>query len=195
MSVCGLLADRGGLYCHPVERGSGSGGTGTAAVATPCRPGPAGPTRGGDMVDGWPEQRCARKVVLWSRHGWDTVDRLLGSERLPEGLFVSATTRIGVERSASLESASRTATTAHVHRRASSDADSGKEPTSTWSPCGTTSLAPRISRHQPCFSATSTSRSRHTPAPGLPRPSTGNGSASSRPVPPDRQRSRRGRPG
>lgn len=42
---------------------------------------------------GGPARRGARKVVLWSRHGWHTVDAL-GSERLPEGRFVSATTRI-----------------------------------------------------------------------------------------------------
>ena len=42
---------------------------------------------------GGPEARGARKVVLWSRHGWEAIDRL-GSPRLPEGRFVSATTRI-----------------------------------------------------------------------------------------------------
>ena len=37
------------------------------------------------------EDRGARKVVLWSRFGWTGVDRT-GSESLPEGRFVRATT-------------------------------------------------------------------------------------------------------
>ena len=37
------------------------------------------------------EDRGARKVVLWSRFGWTDVDRT-GSESLPEGRFVRATT-------------------------------------------------------------------------------------------------------
>ncbi len=42
----------------------------------------------------WPgghEERGARKVALWSRSGWTDVDRM-GSESLPEGRFVCATT-------------------------------------------------------------------------------------------------------
>ena len=54
-----------------------------------------GQTVASDM-SGWggPEARGARKVVLWSRHGWAAVD-CVGSQRLPEGRFVQATTRIG----------------------------------------------------------------------------------------------------
>lgn len=40
---------------------------------------------------GWPESKGARKVLLWSRDTWENVDTL-GSERLPEGRYVSATT-------------------------------------------------------------------------------------------------------
>ena len=39
------------------------------------------------------ENRGARKVVLWSRFGWRDVDKL-GSPRLPEGRFISATTGV-----------------------------------------------------------------------------------------------------
>ena len=39
------------------------------------------------------EARGARKVVLWSRFGWTDVDRR-GSENLPEGRFVRATTTV-----------------------------------------------------------------------------------------------------
>ena len=39
------------------------------------------------------EARGARKVVLWSRFGWTDVDRG-GSENLPEGRFVRATTTL-----------------------------------------------------------------------------------------------------
>ena len=39
------------------------------------------------------ENRGARKVALWSRHGWRSVDTL-GSPRLPEGRFVRAETDI-----------------------------------------------------------------------------------------------------
>ena len=39
------------------------------------------------------EARGARKVVLWSRFGWTDVDRR-GSENLPEGRFVRATTTL-----------------------------------------------------------------------------------------------------
>ena len=52
---------------------------------------------GGDTVtsdlSGWKkhENRGARKVVLWSRFGWTDVDRR-GSQRLPDGRFVRATT-------------------------------------------------------------------------------------------------------
>ena len=37
------------------------------------------------------ENRGARKVILWSRFGWTNIDTL-GSDRLPEGRFVGATT-------------------------------------------------------------------------------------------------------
>ena len=40
---------------------------------------------------GWPEDRGARKVLLWSRNGWTDVDRV-GSPHLPPGRFVSAST-------------------------------------------------------------------------------------------------------
>ena len=40
---------------------------------------------------GTKENRGARKVVLWSRFGWTNIDTL-GSDRLPEGRFVGATT-------------------------------------------------------------------------------------------------------
>ncbi len=55
---------------------------------------------GGYMItshlSGWGkyEKRGARKVALWSQFGWRHVDSL-GSERLPEGRFVSGTTRAG----------------------------------------------------------------------------------------------------
>lgn len=45
-------------------------------------------------LSGWPgrhEERGARKVVLWSRSGWTDVDGR-GSQQLPEGRFVCATT-------------------------------------------------------------------------------------------------------
>ena len=53
---------------------------------------------GGETVtsnlSGWKhEARGARKVVLWSRFGWIDVDKK-GSEDLPEGRFVGATTTI-----------------------------------------------------------------------------------------------------
>ncbi len=38
------------------------------------------------------ERGGARKVVLWSRTGWSDVDRI-GSPNLPEGRFISATTK------------------------------------------------------------------------------------------------------
>lgn len=38
------------------------------------------------------EKRGGRKVVLWSRFGWTKIDTL-GSVKLPEGRFVSATTK------------------------------------------------------------------------------------------------------
>ena len=40
---------------------------------------------------GWPEDRGARKVLLWSRNGWTDVDQV-GSPYLPAGRFVSAAT-------------------------------------------------------------------------------------------------------
>ncbi len=42
-------------------------------------------------LSGWgtPEQKGARKVVLWSRYPWDALD-VTGSDQLPPGRFVSA---------------------------------------------------------------------------------------------------------
>lgn len=46
---------------------------------------------------GWPEDKGARKVVLWSRFGWQDVDTL-GSPNMPPGRFIKATTASGYER-------------------------------------------------------------------------------------------------
>ncbi len=45
---------------------------------------------------GWPEERGARKVVLWSRFGWSNVDAL-GSPNMPPGRFIKANTVVGYE--------------------------------------------------------------------------------------------------
>ena len=42
---------------------------------------------------GWPEDRGARKVLLWSHSGWTDIDRV-GSPHLPPGRFVSASTGV-----------------------------------------------------------------------------------------------------
>ena len=42
---------------------------------------------------GWQAASGPRKVVLWGRSGWNNVDDY-GSEKLPKGRFVSATTKI-----------------------------------------------------------------------------------------------------
>ena len=48
---------------------------------------------------GWgrPEDKGARKVVLWSRFGWEDVDTL-GSSKMPPGRFIKGTTVVGYER-------------------------------------------------------------------------------------------------
>ena len=45
---------------------------------------------------GWPEERGARKVVLWSRFGWSNIDTR-GAPNMPPGRFIKATTVVGYE--------------------------------------------------------------------------------------------------
>jgi endonuclease/exonuclease/phosphatase family metal-dependent hydrolase len=46
-----------------------------------------------ELSDWKPEDKGARKVILWSRWGWTQTDTI-GSPRLPEGRFIAATTQM-----------------------------------------------------------------------------------------------------
>ena len=90
------------------------------------------------------ENRGARKVILWSRHGWHDIDSI-GSERLPEGRFVRACTVVNDQEwddCRNVHPVSRVSQQSGAMGTRQKNAI-GRVPVSIWMGCGKTSCLKR----------------------------------------------------